>query len=214
MLKWNSFLSRFRQDLKGPDFLKNLLSKYMLEDNPIFYFTMAPSDSFGDALTEEEKDRLSQKIKDLSEHDKRDIYKLGLKLLEKQEETEDLSCLPTLHAKDIPLEVDSVELKHAKLSEDVAVQWRIAPTNGLTYFKSLISLHDLPQDLHPYLPLFSDALTSLGTKTQSMAELEDQIKLSTGGIDADIQIRCDPTDIDNWKLFFVILELLLGQQCA
>jgi len=29
------------------------------------------------------------------------------------------------------------------------------PTNGITYFRALASLHTLPEELQPYVPLFA-----------------------------------------------------------
>ncbi|KAK9479896.1 peptidase M16C associated-domain-containing protein [Lipomyces japonicus] len=198
ILEWDSLISRFREDLKKPRFLESILEKYFL-GKPTFAFTMIPSEDYGQNLLADEEARLNAKINSLTEADKKNVYETGLELLQKQEEKEDLSSLPTLRDKDIPLETDRTELEH-NLQSDVPVQWRITPTNGLTYVRGLISLQDLPQNLHPYLPLFAEALTNLGTETESMASLEDQIKKSTGGISAGIQVNSLPSDIESWNL--------------
>jgi Zn-dependent M16 (insulinase) family peptidase len=106
-----------------------------------------------------------------------------LQLLEVQEKarTEDLSCLPTVHVKDIPREKERKPLRHTNLDE-VKVQWREAPTNGLTYFRAVHQLQNLPDELREMIPLFTDAIMRLGTKTKTMEQLEELIKLKTGGI--------------------------------
>ncbi|KAK9385947.1 peptidase M16C associated-domain-containing protein [Lipomyces mesembrius] len=204
MLEWNAVITRFRNDLKKPRFLESFLEKYLLGDKPAFAFSMVPSETYGQALNAEEEQRLNTKIANLTEKDKKEVYGLGLSLLAKQEEKEDLSCLPTLHVKDIPLEFARDDLQHTITSAKVPVQWRVTPTNGLTYFRALASLQDLPQDLHPYLPLFAESLTNLGTKTRSMASLEDEIKLKTGGISASVQVSTLPTDMDTWNLGLIM----------
>ncbi|KAK9321865.1 peptidase M16C associated-domain-containing protein [Lipomyces orientalis] len=204
MLEWNSVINRFRDDLKRPRFLESFLEKYLLGDKPSFSFSMVPSESYGETLLLEEQQRLSAKTANLTEEDKQEAYDLGLQLLQKQEEKEDLSCLPTLHVKDIPLGFAIDYLEHSWTSANVPVQWRVTPTNGLTYFRALASLQDLPQHLHPYLPLFAESLTNLGTKTRSMASLEDEIKLKTGGISASVQVNTLPTDMDTWNLGLIL----------
>ena len=41
----------------------------------------------------------------------------------------------------------------------VPVQFSEQPTNGITYFRALSSITDIPEDLKPYLPLFCFVLT-------------------------------------------------------
>ncbi|KAK9456922.1 peptidase M16C associated-domain-containing protein [Dipodascopsis uninucleata] len=199
MLEWTAIVERFREDLKKPKFLESFLEKFIV-DKPLFSFTMVPEDAYGGLLDISEQKRLEAKTSNLTYAERQSIYELGIKLLEKQEEKEDLSCLPTLEVKDIPKSLDSVELQYEKSKNDVPVQWRVAPTNGLTYFRALLSLEELPQDLHPYLPLFADALTNLGTNLHSMAELEEEIKRKTGGISASVHNTCSPDNIDAWTL--------------
>ncbi|KAK9459767.1 peptidase M16C associated-domain-containing protein [Lipomyces oligophaga] len=204
MLEWNNIISRFREDLKKPRFLENYIECFLLQDKPVFCFTMSPSASYGESLVLNEQERLAKKLSEYSAQEKDELTSVGLELLKKQEEKEDLSCLPTLHIQDIPRELKRVELDHTTISAlpdaKIPVQWRITPTNGLTYFRSLISLKDLPKDLHIYLPLFAECLTNMGTHSQSMADLEDEIKLKTGGISTGVQVRSDPNDIDAWNL--------------
>ncbi|KAK9471639.1 peptidase M16C associated-domain-containing protein [Dipodascopsis tothii] len=204
ILEWDSVLNRFRNDLNNPRFLESLVEKYLTEEQPIFYFTMNPNDSYSDVIAQEEQTRLTKKISSLTDESRSAIYDLGLQLLEKQEQREDLSSLPTLHVSDIPQRIDAVALQHTNVQtqseSDIAVQWRVAPTNGLTYFRAVVPLSHLPEDLHAYLPLFTDALTSLGTVLQTMAEIEDEIKSKTGGIDVGFQVHTSPHDIDDWGL--------------
>lgn len=42
---------------------------------------------------------------------------------------------------------------------DVPVQYCAQPTNGVVYFRAFCSLHSLPPELGPYVPLFCSVLT-------------------------------------------------------
>ncbi len=215
LLKWNETISRFRNDLSKGRFLENLIQKYFAADKPTFSFTMLPDDNFEKQLEADEKARLEQKVNALDEEDKEIIYKRGLRLLEKQTEKEDLTCLPTLHVNDIPKTAEKFPLVHSLINlagtEKVDLQKRLTGTNGITYFRAIRQLNNIPEDLYPYLPLFCDALTNLGTKSKTMAELEEQIKLKTGGLSAGVNARPSPSDINSLNLQLSLSGVALDQ---
>jgi hypothetical protein len=55
-------------------------------------------------------------------------------------------------------------------------------TNGIIYLEVGFDLHGLPQELLPYLPLFSRALTEMGTEGENFVQLSQRIGRKTGGI--------------------------------
>jgi len=57
-------------------------------------------------------------------------------------------------------------------------------------------LEDLPEELRMYLPLFTDAILRLGTANKSMEQLEDEIKLKTGGIKASIHVSTNHSSLE------------------
>ena len=150
-------MQRFRDDLetKGDTLFQDLIRKYII-DKPCFTFSVQGSEDFSKSLEDEEQVRLRKKITSLDEQDKKNIFKRGILLQEKQNEKEDLSCLPTLQIKDIPRAGDrySIEKKNITMS-------RITDTNGITYIRGKRLLNDIiPYELFPYLPLFAESLTN------------------------------------------------------
>ncbi|SJM87132.1 probable Mitochondrial presequence protease [Zygosaccharomyces bailii] len=189
-LLFDDVLARFREDLekKGDSLFQDLIKKYIL-DKPCFLFTMQPSKDFALDLEIEEKERLAAKVSKLDENDKEVIYKRGLMLQEKQNAKEDLSSLPSLQVSDIPREEDT----YAVTRPEPNVWSRVTDTNGICYLRAKIPLQNsIPQELYPYLPLFADSLTSLGTTTEEYSDIEDAMKLHTGGISAMIDVSADP----------------------
>lgn len=187
-LAWNDTLAAFRAKLAEGGYLEGLMDKYLINDNALT-FTMAPSTSFGDDLVTEEQERLASKIDEAVQ--KAGGEETARKAFEQQEQdllmeqnktnTEDLSCLPTVYVKDILRSQDPVSFRDERLG-DVPVQWREAPTNGLTYFRAINTLENLSDDLRELIPLFTDSIMRLGTKDMTMEQLEDLIKLKTGGV--------------------------------
>ncbi|KAK3940714.1 mitochondrial presequence protease [Diplogelasinospora grovesii] len=199
-LAWNDTVAAFEAKLAEGGYLERLMDKYLLNDNTLT-FTMAPSADFGKDLAREEETRLSNKISQVAksaggeEQAQAILEAQELELLAEQSKsnTEDLSCLPTVHVKDLPRQKEPVVLRHED-NERLKIQWREAPTNGLTYFRAVNTLENLPDDLRALIPLFTDAIMRLGTKDMTMEQLEDLIKLKTGGVSVGYHSTSKPTD--------------------
>ncbi|KAJ9659217.1 Mitochondrial presequence protease [Coniosporium apollinis] len=204
-LAWQETVSAFKTRYAKGDYLESLLDKYLLNDNTLT-FTMEPSQTFAQELAAEEKDRLASKILETtknfpSEEEAHEyLEKRELELLEVQEKArnQDLSCLPTVHVKDIIRQKERKETRRSSLG-DVKVQWREAPTNGLTYFRAVNTLEGLPDELREMIPLFSDSIMRLGTKDKTMEQLEELIKLKTGGISIGYHSTSSPLALDKYE---------------
>ncbi|KAK9450257.1 peptidase M16C associated-domain-containing protein [Limtongia smithiae] len=216
MLEYNSVLARFREDLKKPRFLEGYIERYLLDDKPSYVYTMAPSEKYEEEVIAEEENRLRTKVSLLTPQERAHLYDEGLQLLKEQEQTEDLSSLPSLQVEDIPVATKSVALEQGYITAagqdtKVPVQWHPAATNGLTYVRVLLPMDDLPGELHPYLPLFTEALASLGTATRTMASLENEIQLKTGGISRVCSVTNEPGALDQGHLNLIIEGYSLDQ---
>ncbi|GMM37814.1 Cym1 protein [Saccharomycopsis crataegensis] len=193
-------------------FFQNVIKEKFL-GKPVFKFVMKPDANYEKKVIDEEATRLSKKLETLNEEDKEVIYDRGLKLLEQQTKEEDLSCLPTLSVdKDIPRDgevtpVDIADNLNYKLLK------RITDTNGLLYFRAQKSLENaVPSRLVPYLPLFCEALMNVGTKNKTMDQLEDEIKLYTGGLSSSVYVKPSITDNLKPKLFWELRGVALNSE--
>lgn len=201
-LAWNDTISAFQARLAEGGYLEGLVEKYLLNDNTLT-FTMAPSASFSEDLAKEEQCRLSDKISAVvketggEENARRKFELQEQRLLIEQGKTntEDLSCLPTVHLRDIPRSRVPIVIRE-KIQNGTPIQWREAPTNGLTYFRAINTLENLPDELRELIPLFTDSIMRLGTKNMDMEQLEDLIKLSTGGVSLGYHSTPVPTDFE------------------
>lgn len=199
-LAWNDTVQAFQAELSKGGYLEGLLKKYLLNDNTLT-FTMEPSITYGEELAAEEGSRLKSKIAEVTkiaggELEARDqLTKQELELLEEQgkSNTQDLSCLPSVHVKDIPRQKEITEVRDSEVN-GVKVQWREAPTNGLTYFRAINRFENLPDELRSLIPLFTDSIMRLGTKDMTMEQIEDLMKLKTGGVSAGYHATSSPLD--------------------
>ncbi|KAG8533127.1 uncharacterized protein KY384_001910 [Bacidia gigantensis] len=199
-IAWNDTVHAFKRKLSEGGYLESLVEKYLLNDNTLT-FTMEPSEDFAARLVQEENARLASKISAVVKNSSNsaDATKLlerqELQLLEEQAKApdEDLSSLPTLHVSDISRSMDRKQIRDIAKGP-VQVQWRETSTNGLTYLRAIHRFDDLPTDLRMLLPLFTSAVMRLGNKNKSMEQLEDMIKLKTGGISIGYHTSPAPTD--------------------
>lgn len=199
-LAWNDTLAAFEAELAKGGYLEGLMDKYLLNDNTLT-FTMTPSPNFGQELAQEEADRLATKIEAVTkqaggkEAAQKHLEEKEIQLLEEQNKTntEDLSCLPSVHVQDIPRRKPGPILRDDTVN-GVKTQWYEAPTNGLTYFRLVTALDNLPDELRLLLPLFTGSIMRLGTKDMSMEQLEDLMKLKTGGVSVSYHSASLATD--------------------
>ena len=201
-LSWERCVRAFRdRSSKGP-YLESLINKYFLNDRTLT-FTMEPSRDYGNKLKMEESHRLQTKVAEMTNNlsDEKtvleDLAAREKKLLQIQENarSQDLTCLPSLHLGDIQREKPQKPVRESSVLRSKA-QWREAPTNGLTYLRAINIFENLPNDLRKVLPLFCDSIMRLGTKCQTMEQLEETIRLKTGGISIGYHTSVSPHSVD------------------
>ncbi|KAL5624579.1 hypothetical protein BROUX41_004639 [Berkeleyomyces rouxiae] len=214
-LKWNEIVDAIQANLAKGNYLEGLLEKYLLNDNTLT-FTMEPSANFADELMKEEQTRLSNKIEESvrslggEENARKQFEKRELELLEQQNQVQDLSALPTVYVKDIPRSKEAPVLSDDMVS-GVATQWREAPTNGITYFRAIMEVNNLPEELRRLLPLLTECMGRLGTHELSTEEFEDLVKLQTGGISLGYHSTPSPTEFKSAKEGVILTGMALDR---
>ncbi|KAI3324907.1 Metalloenzyme, LuxS/M16 peptidase-like protein [Xylariaceae sp. AK1471] len=216
-LAWNDTVAAFEAKLAQDGYLESLIDKYFMNDNTLT-FTMAPSENYDAELAKEEEQRLASKIAQATreaggEKEARKFFEQReLELLAEQNKsnTQDLSCLPSVHVRDIPREKEPIIVRD-EVVNGTKIQWREAPTNGLTYFRAINTFENLPDELRALIPLFSDSIMRLGTKDMTMEQLEDLIKLKTGGVSVSYMTTPSPTDFQQASEGLVLRGMALDR---
>lgn len=203
-LAWNEIVDAFKGRLQEEKYLEKLVQKYFMNDHTM-QFVMRPSETYATSLeTQEEERRISilEDLKKSSSSPEAAISGLGqqeLELLEEQESAQykNLETLPTLRVDDISRTKER-KPRHWDQVGDVKSLWRETSTNGITYFQAKHILQDLPTELRLLLPLFTESLMRLGTKTKSVGDLEAEILLKTGGISIAPYAAPEPWSLDKY----------------
>jgi Zn-dependent M16 (insulinase) family peptidase len=205
MLEVDTVVNEFKKRYAEGDYLESLLEKYLLNDKTLT-FTMEPSETYAAELAAEEASRLKVRIAQVEAEvgdavkavEKLRAQELELLKIQEEAKSHSLDCLPTVHIKDVPRQGERKPIRQSSIG-DVSVQWREAPTNGLSYFRAVNPFTTaISSELRSYIPLFTDAVFRLGTKNLSTEQLEDLIKLKTGGISVGYHLTSSPSDTEHF----------------
>jgi Zn-dependent M16 (insulinase) family peptidase len=190
-LQLEPLLERFDRDLDDPEFVPGVIRKYFLDNPHRLTLTVVPDTEFSAKLEVKEEARLAAKLAGLTDADRAEIAATGLELKKKQDAVESGDALPTLAVSDIDREAtrDAVRARSVErraqdgeLLTPVSVTVSEQPTNGIIYFRGLIDVKGLPDDLQEYMPVFCSVLTQLGAGDRDYRELAQTIKHHTGGL--------------------------------
>jgi Zn-dependent M16 (insulinase) family peptidase len=99
-----------------------------------------------------------------------------------------------------PTTIEMISLDNCVLE----THWRTSITNQISYVYLKFDITWLDEELRPYIPLFCRSLTSLGTKSKTLSELDELIRASTGGISASCFTRPIKDDLMRNESFIEI----------
>lgn len=178
-------VANFREKYESGTLICDLLDKYILNNQPTrLCFIMRPDMNHASKLEDQEKKFISN-LK-LSEN-QLELLKMDSERLElKQEEHQNLTCLPCLKIDQVQPEIRDKALKSTPIDQSqVQLYERKCPeANGLIYFKALMNLEGFDSDREILLlPILLQCLSELGgSKRASAAEFDSAVKMFTGGL--------------------------------
>eukprot|EP01117_Protostelium_nocturnum_P008308 TRINITY_DN2969_c0_g1_i4.p1 TRINITY_DN2969_c0_g1~~TRINITY_DN2969_c0_g1_i4.p1 ORF type:complete len:916 (-),score=225.94 TRINITY_DN2969_c0_g1_i4:1099-3846(-) len=212
-LRVDEYVNWLRDQLSQGPFFQNLIKKYLLDNPHHLTFVMTPDPNYSKNIDVKERKKLDEIQKNLDEEEKDAIVEWSKKLKVHQESKKDdnVSCLPTLDVdvdvprtfqKDYSFDIESEpRVKHG-------ITWNNQPTNGILYFRAMLNIPNLSEELLLYLPLFVSIITQLGTENISHRDLSSKIELNTGGINFEIVQDVDHFDLNKSKG-----KLLISSNC-
>jgi Zn-dependent M16 (insulinase) family peptidase len=169
-----------------------------------------PDNTIGPKEEQGEKKRLELLKKNLSEQEKETIVQDAYKLKQHQERVQDLSVLPSLSLNDISRSIEFVDYDVNFAGNKVKTWFFEQPTNGVTYVRVKASLKNLPEHLRVFVPMFSEFLSQIGTKSYKYDDFNDRILSCSNGLEVKVdKYSTHPTDImDRSENLFVSIGFL------
>lgn len=196
-------IQALREKIKQPNFVSDLIYKYLLTNSHRVTLTLYPDEHFSDRRTEQEQQQLRKIKAALTEPEKQAIVDQAVALEERQGLQEDESILPKVTLEDVKPDINVLNPNVDK--KDASEFWSYEQgTNGLVYQQLIAPLSGLTFDEVSCLPWFSQCLTQVGVGDKSYLQQQEHLYATSGGISASSTLRALPSDQDKMATFFTL----------
>lgn len=188
-LMFSEPLGRIKQRIQqGERIFEPLISTWFVDNPHRTFIRLLPDQNHAAQTLIQEQKRIEQFQSTLGPDGRQTIVEESIQLRRLQEASDSEEALATIPR----LELSDVPRTHIPIPEAVISPadpfWleHAIPTNGIVYVDLGFNLHQLPQELLPYIPLVGRALLEMGTQKEDYVHLTQRIRSETGGITSDI----------------------------
>ena len=168
----------------GERLFEDLIRAWLLENRHRTTILLEPDPEMRNREELEERTRLAEIHKTLTGEQIEAMVAHTHELRRIQEapnSPEALATLPFLQLEDLDREVKTVP-KTVHDQAGIPVLHHDLFTNGIVYLDLGFDLHTLPQDLLPYVPLFTRCILGMGTESEDFVKLTQRIGRKIGGL--------------------------------
>lgn len=189
-LRYEEELAAVKENIKAGGYFESLLKKYVLDNTHRTTIVLEPDTGLKERIESEELERLSAARQSFTQEQLAEIVE-NTKILKELQETpndpEVLASLPSLALSDLEPHVTTIPIEVKDHGEATMVSHDLF-TNQIVYTRIGMNMRVIPQDLLPYVPLFSYALTEIGLDSMDYVKLSQKIGINTGGVGASRMI--------------------------
>lgn len=180
-------LNRIKEQAAGNDrFFTELIGRYFVDNPHRVTVILTPDPELGAQRDAAERARLDTVLAGMTDDDVQAVRSIQEQLKAAQEAPDDpeaIAKIPTLTLDDV--ERDIKITPQAILDYGgTPIYYHDLPTSGVAYVDIGLNLFALPQTYLPYVDLFGQALTQMGTESEDFVALIQRIGTQTGGIGA------------------------------
>lgn len=172
------------------DYLESLIGKYLLDNSHRATVIMKPDETVGKERDEAERNRLDKTKEAFNTDDIQKLIEVQNELLVLQQTPDDpaeLAKIPTLKLADIERDISITEQEIIE-QDGTRIYFHNQPTGGIVYLQVGMNLRTVPADLLPYVELFGESLTRMGTTDEDFVRLTQRIGSKTGGVGASTSL--------------------------
>lgn len=203
LLDLDKVLEQLQKDIADPEFIKNLVKEWLLDNPHRLRLTLVPDTELSAKENKAEADRLAKMKAAMSKKDKQNVIDLAAALAKRQEEEDNPDILPKVSLEDVPHELLIPDAETKKIGSMPASCFAQG-TNGLVYEQIVIDLPQLDDDLIQLLPGYTECLTELGIGDKDYLQAQDWQDAVSGGISASTSIRGAIDDEQNISAYFTL----------
>jgi len=181
-------LEKLRENIKDPEFIKQLVKKNLLDNQHRVRLIMTPDTGLSQAKEKAEAEKLAAIKEKLSAEEKQQIIDQAAALQARQNEVDDISILPKVGLEDVPAKMQIPTGTDKKLGE-LATTFFEQGTNGLIYQQTIIELPEMDEELVNLMPIYTYCLTELGYADKDYLQSQAWQDSVSGGVNAYTSVR-------------------------
>lgn len=205
LLNLDPVIESLREDIKDPEFIKNLVRDLLLDNQHRVRLTLRPDENLSQRKEQAEKAHLADIKAALSEQDKQALIQRAQTLAERQLQQDDPEMLPKVGLDDVPAEIKMPVAKKRNIAgSDLTATASIYQqgTNGLVYHEIFCELPKLSDKELAVLPYYSSCLTELGCGDKDYLQMQQWQTSVSGGIQASHSIRAFTDDEQKIRAYY------------
>ena len=188
LLDLDKVLTQLQSDITDPEFIKNLVRDWLLENPHRLRLTLVPDTDLSDKENVTEAAKLAKMKAAMSDSDKQNVIDLATALAKRQQEEDDPEVLPKVNLSDVPNDL-LIPVGDEKTIGDFPAACYAQGTNGLVYEQIIIDLPQLDDELVQLLPVYTNCLAELGIGEKDYLYTQDWQDAVSGGISASTTMR-------------------------
>ena len=202
LLDLEPVIAGLREQIKDPEFIKDLVRKTLLDNQHRVRLTLRPDTELSLRKQQAERERLDRMRSSMSDDARQNIIDLAKRLAERQMQDDDPEILPKVGLEDVPAELHIAESSTASIHSDKVSVYEQG-TNGLVYQELVMQLPDLDEQHYQLLPHYSACLTEVGAGDRDYLEMQAWQSQVSGGIHASSSIRAHTDDVQKTNGYFL-----------
>ena len=195
LLNLDPVLEKLQEEIQDANFIKHLAKTLLLDNQHRVRLVMKPDIDLGRAKEQQEKHRLAEIQKGLSEEQKQKIVDEAVALKNRQEMEEDLEILPKVGIEDIPADIFYAE-KNAVSQSHIPLTSYNAGTNGIVYQQVIMVMPELTSEEMDLLPLYSTCVTEMGVGKRDYMSTQLWHSSLVGSYSASASVRSNKDSLE------------------
>jgi presequence protease len=211
LMDLDTALKKLREKVSAPDFVAQLINKWLLNNKHRVRLTFRPDTQFADEQKAAEKNRLATIKNKLSDEEKTLIIQRTKDLQARQQRTDDDSILPKVTLTDVPAALHYTPGSHETVNQ-YPLRRYAAGTNGLVYQQLVMKLPELSEEQLIYLPHYCQILTEIGVGEKDYLQTQQLQASVVGSINAFSTIRSTGDNIQTCDAYLTLSSKALGRQ--
>ena len=210
LLNLDPVIESLREDIKDPEFIKNLVRDLLLNNQHRVRLTLRPDENLSQRKELAEKAHLAAIRSAMSDDDKQHVIKQAAALAERQLQEDNPELLPKVGLNDVPAEIKIPPATKQSIANTDSTVYKQG-TNGLVYHEIICELPELNDDELALLPYYSFCLTELGCGDKDYLQVQEWQSSVSGGIHASQSIRAYSDNEQKIRAYYIFSGKALGR---